>query len=1064
MYLNNNSYFQVTKDNVRQESRALRLAFYQNDGNSGNVGSSLLRANSASDGGSEESSTASQNAFTLYFNNESSNWENVYAYFWNSNDDSNAPYLTAWPGTQMHPVSGKIYSITIDNPDMKYDRVIFSNNNNAQTATISLTSGKNNFVYTSSGTGSAYSTNTVYFLKPSGWTEDRNDDGIPEVYCHAWHTNGSSDSSYTNWPGDEMIYVGSGIYSYTYNSDNTGGFLFDNGYQDGTNQTADIAIADNTPGSLYYCTGTLDNNGKYVATRYADKKYADLNYNTIYLFNTYAWEKPYATVSMNSGNSSSVTDTEIAMVALSGNMYYCTVPEIFSYVSFHEKGSTAAADKTTKTGALIADQKVYRPKDTFDGNNNGHEFDTFLYSKYIKTEGYPVISPGVSAGFQRPYSPVITIGAESGLAEDIVPAYSNSIDNYILGSGTPLFVLEKNHMASLSMIMWLEGTDDACVGDLYPANTIDFKLEFSTLYYTTNQGATEQHIVNPGDSDSYTYNFYDKTRELWTSDRQSTESGVTVAPVMQLYDNTIKRGYLMQPSAYGSYDGKRKVSCWSVTAPQSIAKYGHDIIFRRVNPYNEDEVWNYWHAGPVAGARTKTNGVYNTYTEPQTIYNIAKSGTEDVISFTAFADGSPLTTLSGMSGDTDSTYKAPVDSCGGLWGNHTVRTVIAYDGLPNQPLKDNKGVLTINYQYTYTGGSYSPQVTVEYKASGPSYNSFYYFVVPNVAFANATPCSLKRYTGFEDKYAINSAENNPNITFVDYYGKDQQIAGEYFELNKLTGGTNTDYSYWGSDMLYVQTNVDTKNYVYTSSSSSDNNAKLFQVHFSLNGNFDDTGDRYVYLYYNGNFKPTGDGDGYACVVPNDRAYTKYRLENCSYNGSDKYNVSDKITVNHKSSVRIADPLNSSTYRDMIVNYLDQNGITTTYIGIRLYLQTNQTNGQSPGCYVSSDSNGEYISWPGIIMTHEDSVNSSGTTLYKYYADFNVSKFNKVIFAYRWNDGGITQSQTLTLNLNDVKNNMIYESKNTTNVTRVDSSTDNKTLMTSNDWTADAWPHLTFKES
>ena len=1078
VYLNNNSFFTVKKDNTRQESRALRLAFYQNDGNSGNVGSSLLRSNSASDGGniSTDSEGADSNAFTVYFDNDynNTNWGAVYAYYWNSHDNTNSPALTSWPGTEMARVSGKVYSLTIDNPTitsggqtyLKYDRVIFNNNHNQQTATINLTSAENGKIFnkshSGSSQGSAYQEDTVYFLKPSGWNSDANNDGIADVYCHAWTTSGNT-HSYTTWPGDRMTYVGSGIYSYTYNNNNTGGFLFDDGSGGGTHQTADVTIDANTPGSVYYCDGQVDGDGKYLVQRYTGNKYADMHYNTIYLFNTFGWDKPYATVSTSAGNDASVTDTEIAMVALSGNMYYCTVPEIFSYVYFHKKGSTSSTNRTIK--AAIDDQRVFRPNSTLQGV--GYAFDTFFsYSKYIKEEGYPVISPGVSAGFQRPYSPVITIGAESGLAEDIVPAYSNSIDNYILGSGTPLFTLKANHMVSLSMIMWLEGTDEACVGDLYPANTIDFKLEFSTLYYEEVQGATEERIVNPGDSASYTYRFYDKTREIWTANRQSTESGVTVAPVMQLYDNTIKRGYLMKPAAYGSYDGDRKVSCWEVDAPQSIANYGHDIIFRRVNPYDEDEVWNYWHAGPVAGARAKTNGVYNTYTSPQKPYDIAFTSVENgnsIISFTAFADGSPLSTMSGLSGDIDSVYCVPDDSCGGLWGNHTVRTVTVFDGLRGQPLKDNEGVLTVNYKYTYKSDDYTPEVKIEYKASGPGYNCFYYLIMPEVAYANQTPCAIKRYRNFNSGFAINSAENNPNITFVDYYGEDSVIAGDYFELNEMTSGD--DYSYWGSDMLYVQTTGEnsvgySQSCIYTSSSANDNNAKLFQVHFYYDN--DDEHGRWAFLYPNSEFVDSTGGSGYACVVPNDRVYTSYRLENCSYNGDTKYNVSPKQTVSQAANLRISDTVLGHSV-DLITNYLGENGITAESIRVKIGLQTTNVNmnqtGNDPQCHNFSDSYGSTSNWPGHLMTYEGTVDN---IMKKYWVVLdNVSKFPKIQFSY-WGGSGDNKSQVVTLNMNTVKNYMLYESKYTKTVGLLNTSgTTNETIKSDSHWTAAQWPHLSF---
>lgn len=1097
VYLNNKSYFHVQDVNSAnyEESRALRLAFYQNDGNSGNVGSSLLNSGSSSDGG-VISTPVSSDSYTIYFDNSSLEWGTPYAYFYDSDDNSSPVYHTAWPGVKMDRVSGQTYKVSIENPPtaytqatapfdttktyytkttddnhvdhynvvtnpdsaslssyyvatgrIQYDKLIISNNGSNQLSTQSITAANNNNKYNGSGGQGAYTTHTIYFAKPYTWSK---------VYCHTWHSTGDSTHSYTTWPGDEMTYVGSGIYSYTYDSANTGGFLFDNGTGgSNSNQTANISVpSGGADERVYYTTGTTTTQNNKTVYSVTNTTYSSLQYSTIYFFNTYAWEKPYATVSY--GQGSSVTTCDIALTSLSGNVYYCTVPgTVYNYIYFRAKDQVNDTYRTKQ--AAIVDQQVYRPKGeeaplVLDNGHYYRDFGTFMYDKYIKTTGYPVISPGVSAGFQRPYSPVITIDAYSGAATEIVPAYSNSIDNYILGSGTPLFILKSNHMASLSMIMWLEGTDEACTGAAYAGKQIDMRLEFSTKYTDSNN---QEQIVNPGDSNAYIYNFYDRTREIWTSDRQPTESGVTVAPVMQLYDNTIKRGYLMSPSKYASYNGKQKVSCWTVSAPQSIALKGHDIIFRRVNPYNEDEVWNYWHAGPVAGSGTVSE-------TDLSIYDIAKSTTSttnDTINFTAFADGSPLPTMTGVNGrDTDNDYKVPDQSCGGLWGNHAVRTVTVYDGLPGQPLKDNNGVLTIRYNYQYKVGNTNARLAkIEYKASGPEYNSFYYFIMPEVAYANNAQCAVKRYTGFDSGYAINSVEKNPNITFVDYYGEGQHVSGDYFELNLKTNGD--DYSYWGSDMLYVQTNQFTQNYCYTSSSSNDSNARLLQVFYTSNSDFSNrssANNRFSYLYYNGNLLPTGAGTGYACVVPNDKAYTRFRVENCSFDGTNQYHVTDSISISGANNITFSDSFTGASY-PMKVRYLDQNGLTLTSITARIYLQTTNADfNSSPNCHNFSSSNGKAANWPGLGMTWSADVDN----MKKYYVDLEVSKYDKVIFAY-W--GGAKQSQEVGLNVHTIQNGDTWESKNTTTVGSINvSGKNNQTLKYLNDWTAASWPHLTFQ--
>ena len=369
----------------------------------------------------------------------------------------------------------------------------------------------------------------------------------------------------------------------------------------------------------------------------------------------------------------------------------------------------------------------------------------------------------------------------------------------------------------------------------------------------------------------------------------------------------------------------------------------------------------------------------------------------------------------------------------------------------------------MNYSYPYkVGNNTSRTVKIEYKASGPDYNSFYYFIMPDVAYANNVYCSIKRYTGFDSGYAINSKEKNPNITFVDYYGKGSRVSGDYFELSRLTGGNNTDYSYWGSDMLYVQTNKFTQNYCYTSSSGSDNNARLLQVFFTSDSDFsnrESSNNRFSYLYYNGNLLPTGEGSGYACVVPNDKDYARFRVENCSFDGSNQYHVTDGITINGASNVAFSDSYTNQTY-NMKVRYLDENGLTLSSITARIYLQTTNANiNESPHCHSFSDSNGAAATWPGLGMTWDQDVD----IMKKYYCDVEASKYDKVIFAY-WSNNS-QQSQTVVLNVHSIQNGDTWESKNTTTVGSITvSGKNNKTLKFLNDWTSTEWPHLTFQSN
>lgn len=1034
VYLNNNSYFRsiaaadedaYNADNTSvayEESRALRLAFYQNDGNSGNVGSSLLNAGGSTDGGSIE--TQSEDAFTIYYDNSVTKWSSVYAHVYDYVDggSQDEPY-ESWPGLEMTRVTGSIYSVTFNNPIIdsnagtrKYDAVIFNNNNesrkpasNANPNHFTLNSSNNNHKFDDTGDQGLYTENTIYFLKPYGWGDT--------VKCYAWDT---SQNAYTPGNGDDMTYVGSGIYSYSYDSSNTGGVLFNNGSMSSYNQTVDVTLNSSSNGNLYYCTGETNNSGgknKYSVSTYSKKYTApDFTYKTLYFYDTYGWSKPYAIATVDSDSGSNKAKADIAMTSLSGSVYYCNVPEIYNNVYFKEKENSGNSFRTIYISPPVH-QTVYRPNEQFD-TSGYRKLDTFIYADYIQSTGYPVISPGVSAGFQRPYSPVLEIDAESGAATKIIPAYSNSIDNYILGDTTQyLFELKSGHMASLSMIMWLEGTDDACKGDTYPGNLIDLKLEFSTKYTDSNN---QVQYVNRGNTENYTYNFYDKTREIWTSDRQATESGVTVAPVMQLYDNTTKRGYLMSPTKYGYYNGKNKVSCWSVDAPQSIALLGHDIIFRRVNPYDEEEVWNYWHAGPVAGARNMSNGKFVPYTTNQTIYPVAMAGTQDTINFTAFADGSPIKEYmeknyrkkNPSKTDADvATYLSeadmPNESCGGLWGNHKVRTLTLLDATKGHYFRTDDGIMSIKYNYIYSGGSYNPHLAIEYKASGPNYDSVYYFVVPEALFEQNRYSNLqnsnddgnvyfKRYYNFDDGYAINS-DRNDELLF-DRKWNAGEAKGDYYSISQeVTNAANKTLEYvyyWGTDILYVQTNATTYTSVYTDIDKE----RMLQVKFFKYSNNVESNDRFVTLFDNSNFKGTqSDSQGFPVVVPSDKEYTNYRVEFANINGTSIYESSwlslYTSSVSNSSIERRNTVYNSSANRSEHICKIDH------FKNITIFFET--ANGDFNGSSLRkihwfNAYNSNQFTWPGGDLTFIGNPYNDNPSVCRYSYSININDYNKFI--------------------------------------------------------------------
>ncbi len=1046
VYLNNNSYFNVKNKTtgVNDESRALRLAFYPNDASVGNVTSQLIGGSADYSGNEEHDTSGDTNLKTIYFDNTkwennqaSKNWDKVYAYIWNSNDNTGTEYHTAWPGIEMSRTSGPIYSLAFSDTN-SYNKVIFNNGSGTQTATYNLT---NNYQYTATSSGSAFTSKTVYFVKPNTWDN---------VYVHAWRRSNNTDQYYTSWPSsgdvsglDEMKYVGSGIYSYTFSS-SVYGILFTNGTQGGTNQTVDITSATND--KIYFVNGTSD--GKYTVTTYG-KNYSALTTKTVFFYNSLGWSTPYAYASLAT-SPNGVNTIEVAMTSLTGNVYYCNLPEIYSNVYFGAKENTAANRTVLIT---YQDGYVYRTIDTKTGTY--YNVDSFQYSNYTSSNGYAVISPGVSAGFQRSYTPVVAIDNATGAATQVIPAFSNSIDNYIFGNtagaggaSQTVFDIESKHVLSLSMVIWLEGTDPACYGDTYPGNNIELRLEFASSYTNTSVTPPEVVNVNTYGSETYTYKFYDKTREVWTSDRQSTESGVTVAPVMQLYDNTAKRGYLMHPDTYVTVDGKTKVSCWTVDAPQTVATKGHDIIFRRVNPYDEDEVWNYWHAGPVSG-----NGISSTPpitdkkdTTTYPIYSIAQTGT-GTISFTAFSDGGPTEEILVANGGNN--YRAgsaevPEVSCGGLWGNHSVRTLTVVDGFSGHPCRMDSGMETISYSYKYSSSSHNRTVKIEYKASGPNNDIFYYFIVPDALYTATDPvanakglrCTFKNYYDYTSQYATNSDRNtlkyrvNKNEDDRKYYyakvtptDRDSVStlapSGDYFMFNETAYSNENNHTkrcYWGSDLLYVATTNKTSDYMLSGSDKD----LLLQVEYSNNGN--STFYSYLFNVDDGDIKGEHPS-AYVSVVPNHAAFNQYKLMSVQWSSptNHKYSTAPQ-TITNGTNETISFTSGGGSNYSMRRNHLNnQNYTVLDHMYIRLYVSIQQNSallsGQSPKIYLwdGNTNNG----WPGQEMNYDELAYG----YHRYYFDFDVPQYTK--FKITKNGDPNTQSQNFTGTLNPECNYNVY---------------------------------------
>ena len=1078
VFLNNNSYFNVKNGQGQSdESRALRLAFYPNDASSGKVKSQLI--GTASDQSGQEGQGTATGQKTVYFDNTtwsnnqaSKTWDRVYAYIWNSS--TNKPYA-AWPGVEISRMSGSIYSYSFTDPSNQYNKIIFNNGVGSQTGNLTLTNGN---LYDSSGSLGAFTTRTVYFVKPDNWEN---------VYVHAWRRVNGTDQYYTNWDSgtssglDEMKSVGSGIYSYTYSYGSTAqrqvyGLLFTNGTKSDSShqytQTTDITGNTLQDGKIYYPNGT---SGYKVTTTGYGTLYSAMTYKTLYFYNSLGWTNPYIHATVGTANVS------LPMTTLGGNVYYCNVPDIYGSIYFKDRvnGSDVSGHKTitipnnTFNVPLTAGY-VYRPTSETDGSGS-YKVTYFQYSDYTQDTGFAVISPGVSAGFQRTYSPIVKINNDTGHADQVIPAFSNSIDNYIFGNkaganGTSQTVFEigAKHMISLSMVIWLEGTDPSCTSETYAGNNIELRLEFASSYTDTSTNPPSQHNVNTNGSETYKYKFYDKTREAWTSDRQKTESGVTVAPVMQLYDNTVKRGYLMSPESYVTVDGKQKVSCWSVDAPQSVALWGHDIIFRRVNPYDEDEVWNYWHAGRVAGAaddtpysdkKTATN-YHNGRT--YTVYTVATEGT-DTISFTAFADGSPTREMLTAHGNTTQEASVvPAVSCGGLWGNHSVRTLTLVDGYKSHGLGNQSGLMTMDFYYRYSGGGKTRDVQIEYKSSGPNNTIFYYFVVPDVIYnardytrggsnGDGLTVWFKRYTGYDSGYAINS-ELNDEIKWAATFNAGKPT-GDYFELTQRSDNQN-DF-YWGTDILYVETTNTTKDYCLSGSDKD----KLLQAHFYVT----DAGgsSKYAYLYAVDDASIKGQAPtAFVAVVPNNLVYTGYRIECCSWSdptNSHKKFFTDGHEVKRDKTMTVSTTSGDSTTSSKSFTrcYLNNKNICKLDYFENFYIrfQTNNGaidnrgggNGGLPFMYLFKDGGSSY-NWPGESMPWQADY-SNNIKNYSSRTDFNILTYNKVIF-----NGGSNQTQTGTLNLDFCSRGNTYECNNINgSVTCVVYNDNANDVIVSNTW-------------
>ena len=938
VYLSDKSEFTITEDDKVVNGKALRLAFYNNDGNSGYVSPNMLETITSS--GSESSSTPDPDEFTVYFYIPQKGFQpKVYITDDPSNDATAATYeyeedsldtytltseeiaannsgaMSSIPGIAMSYVSGDVYSYTFSNPyksitrevvvegetvvkkyvstQRMYDTVRFNNGYTSwQTDSFELA---DEHIYSfgmsasSNADGDEISFKTVYFLKPDDWTTPR---------CIPYYTNHAQDETGYYDDADKgnrklMNEVTTGIYSFTFPT-----FYDKISFLENKDTGAGNSVqVDAVDGKLYYFPDPDSTDIRAEAGQGGPLRTVTYSESMIFFYNTAGWDTPYAFA--NAFPKLDDYTYSIPMISLSGNLYYCKLPSV--YVSdiigqdtTDVTGASPAckvrdfannctvyfgnksADPTEKTSltyadssnVLCKDEYVYSPSLVSPSVSGG--ITTYAMETAQKFEGgnrstsYAVISPGVSRDFQRSANPVKEINTISGAATAIVPAFASSFDDYIMGSGRPVFTIASQQTVHMSMILWLEGTDAHCTGENYAGKNIKLYLEFAT-----------QHAGDIPEN-TYTYYFVDKTEQHWTGNTQPNAAGIDISPVMQLYDETVDRGYKMTEASPTSYAGENKIGMWKCVAPQTLASQGHKLQFRRVNPYDETEVWNRWEAGELYNYRS-----------------VALNPSTRSVYFTAFADGSPEYSV--YDKGTDARFDVPELSCGGLWGYHDTEILTVYDGRQNRTLENNNGALSIRYTYTYPSESGGTPLTadIEYVASNyrdlhqsseTYFNAFYSFVVPKDIYTRALNPQFKNYKNVKPKTAINAASNQ-NITLANVWFAGSTVNGSFFEINEEgsnapdnaahTAAGSNYHSYWGSDVIYIQSREPLKN---------DFDGGFKQAHFVTS-----SGDPvYSYLYRNDNYNVDHSMEnlstyGYVAVVPSDiasssRVFTGYRIE------------------------------------------------------------------------------------------------------------------------------------------------------------------------------------------
>lgn len=878
VFLSSSSYFKY--DNT-SHGKALRLAFYQNDGASGATSSNRINDNTSSDNPAGDGEGA-DGTYMIYFNTEGAeDWNEV----WIESD-----WTTFVDGNQnsrikMSPVPGKegIFYINLRSLLDKY----------------------------------ATNANSFTYMK--------------------FH------SSYEQLGNDFMTQQ---LSADKIKPDNMYGFKLDNdgnAQVDNSNSSIGNGLILDDPITYPYDPPEVNPDVEDDSTTEGT-----VDQTTVFFYNSMGWETPYAYIWQENGvdSNNSNDDKEftawpgVKMAKISGDIYYYTFNSKFDSILFNDGQNATYASKTIDIGngnnVALNSNSIYTPIGTPNEEGSKKIYQVKAEPYKTNVDGYPVISPGVSAGFQRSYAPVIEIDDNVGNPTSVIPAFASSIDDFLYSEDDDakcLFEIEPNQEISLSMIVWLEGTDPDCTGS-YLGKYIDMNLVFAV------EGFGE---------DLYTYRFLDKTKETWLVDKVTTDTGLMYNPVIQLYDEENQKGYQMSVSL----DDNGKKTIWTCTAPASLIESNH-IVFRRVNPLDEDEVWNYW----------DTDGF----------------GADDVVNktvtFTAFSDGAPTK-------NRDQTG-APEKSCGGLWGDHKTRYLTVYDGTHDHYFSNDDGVLTINYTFN--------NHNIEYKAS--RVDTCYVFVVPEQLLNSNIDVSFKRYYGYNQDFAFNS-DKNSGVTFHKTLSTDKCKSNFYHIGQQKSGDNYEEYNYWGTDMLYIQAKKSVQDQFIS---------RFIQVHFYNKGTGNDF---YSYLYKDNNYAAKNDGIGYACVVPNNAVYDNYRVEICDPNNhSNVYNATEKKEILNPGEEGYIADTQINTY-----NYVSDNICAISNISLRIYLECSTehcgyqndpvlyqwTNGQNNGKKVNSTYVGPNTQQPETRYVYFSNSDTNWGSVYAYF--FNNS--NNTVGDYSW---------------------------------------------------------------